>query len=157
MKKLLSILLKTLSAVLLAIVALVVGFFLLMNSMHNVKPSVKQLEEACGVRFPAFSIEDKEVSVGSCYNYDYTVKFKKKPGPEVFDRIEYLCKNGNVIEDDITGIIHNPWSGSNGQYRFSIDDSDNHAGYRLPFNVRWMSLSLSKDLDLMQIHYSLDD
>lgn len=157
MKKFLSILLKTLSALLLAFVALVVGFFLLMNSIYNVKTSVRQLEKACGVRFPAFSIEDKEVSVGSCYNYDYTVKFKKMLGPEVFDRIEYLCKNGNVIEDYNTGEIHNPWSGSNGHYRFSIYDSDNHAGYQFPFNVRWMSLSVSKDSDLMEIQYSLDD
>ena len=125
--------------------------------MHTVKPSVKQLEKACGVKFPAFTIEEKDVNVGSCYNYDYTVRFKKKPGAEVFDRIEYLCKNGEVIEEYVTVNIYNPWTGSNGNYSFSIYDSDYHAGYQFPFNVRWMSLMVSKESDLMYIRYSLDD
>ena len=79
------------------------------------------------------------------------------PGPEVFERIEYLCKYGDVIENPLTGEIENPWSGGNGYYTFNVHNLDDHAGYRLPFNVRWMSLRVRKDPDLMYIRYSLDD
>lgn len=157
MKKLFKLLFKILSGIALAFVALIVGSLLLVNRMHTVKPSVRQLEKACGVRFPPFKVVNKELNIGSCHNNDYTVRFKKKPSSEVFDRIEYLCKNGNVIEDSLTGKIENPWNGGHGHYVFSIQDSDNHAGYHFPFNVRWMTIRVSKDSDLMYIRYSLDD
>ena len=157
MKKLIKVLLKIISGIVIAFVVMIVGLCILNNAMHTVKPSVRQLEKACGVKYPAFSIVNKELSIGSCHNYEYTVKFKKMPGKEVFDRIEYLCKNGNVIEDPLTGKIENPWNGGNGHYVFSIQNSDNHAGYHFPFNVRWMTIRVGKDSDLMYISYSLDD
>lgn len=157
MKKAFSILLKIIMAILTVGVTLIIALMLIVHSAYTVKPSVRQLEKAAGVKFPAFTITEKDVNVGSCHNYDYTVQFKTMPGPEVFERIEYLCKYGNVIEDPLTGEIENPWSGENGYYTFNVHNLDDHAGYRLPFNVRWMSLRVRKDSDLMYIRYSLDD
>ena len=157
MKKVIKVAIKVVSGLIISFVALFVGLILLVNESHTVKPSVKQLEKACGVRFPSFSIIDKELSIGSCHNYEYTVRFKKGPGDDVFERIEYLCKYGDVIEDPLSGKIENPWYGGNGHYVFSIHNSDDHAGYQFPFNVRWMTVRVNRDSDLMYISYSLDD
>lgn len=120
------------------------------------KPSVRSLEKECGVRFPSFSIVEKGTSVGSGSNYYYTVKFKKLPDETVFNRIGYLCKYGPKYEDQITGEIINPWTGNGTTFSFSLMDLDDHAGFKLPFMVRWMDIKLSKNSDLMYITYYAD-
>lgn len=157
MKKVVRFILKSISILALSFVAMVLGLFILLYSMHTVRPSVSQLEKACGVRFPSFTITDKEVNVGNCFNYEYTVTFRKSPGPEVWERIEYLCEHGKTIYDFETGESYNPWSRHGGNYVFSIENADDHGGYHFPPNVRWMTLRLSKDSDAMYIRYSLDD
>lgn len=157
MKKIVRFILKSISILAMSLVALVLGLFMLLYSMHTVRPSVSQLEKACGVRFPAFTIDNKEMGVGSSYNYEYTVTFRKSPGPEVWERIEYLCEHGNTIYVFETGESYNPWSRHGGNYVFSIENADDHGGYHFPPNVRWMTLRLSKDSDAMYIRYSLDD
>ena len=56
MKKVFSILLKIVLGICIAFVTLIIALMLIVHSAYTVKPSVRQLEKAVGVNFPAFTI-----------------------------------------------------------------------------------------------------
>ena len=156
MKKGFKILLKTIALISIVII----GFFLLLLLIvmpHPPKPTVKQLENACGVHFPPFRIISKELNTGNRDNYTYKIQFKDGLDQKTIDQIEALCDSGEFVYNDIHG-DKNPWTKQNGIYNFGIDAMfDISKSYIPPSGCRWFYLTLNPESSMMTLEYGMFD
>ena len=138
----------------------IIGFIilcLLMVMPHSPKPTVKQLERACGVHFPPFQIIEKEINTGNRDNYTYKIQFNDGLDQRTINQIDSLCKFGEILYNDLEG-DKNPWTKQKGIYKFSIDEMfDISESYRLPSSCRWLYLTLDPKTSVMTLEYGMND
>ncbi len=157
LKKAFKILLKIIASITIAIIGLFL-LLLLMMIPHPPKPTVKELENACGVHFPPFQVISKERITGNRDNYTYKIQFKDGLDQKTIDQIEFLCNSGELIYNDVYG-DHNPWTKENGIYKFRIDGmfDDMSKSYFPPSGARWFYLTLNPKSNAMTLEYGMFD
>ena len=115
------------------------------------KPSKHQLEKSCGVKFPSFSSTIDQTAIEG--HISYVVKFNGTLSQKVVEQINYLCQNGELLDDDFIG-LYNPWTLNDGCYTFYLDNVlYNSDTYTLPLSCRSIRIKVDKSLDGMHITY----
>lgn len=159
MNKTLRIVFKVLGIGIAALAVIVIALIIIAVICVPPAPSASnsQLEKACGIAFPSYTIIDKDEQSGSHTNYYYTVRFDEPLDEEIIERIEYLCEYGQVLDDGLEQGGSRPWKKRDGEYFFNLDSWFDRGQYELPRGCRCIDLDLSRDLSTMTIHFMMDE